>query len=56
VAKAESLNKEQMKEDQHLKECRVATAEAAKQYKDNTKANNQTIKYCMRVLDGRGQE
>ena len=56
VAKAESVNKEAMKADEHLKECRVQTAEAAKQYKDNTKANNQIIKYCMRVLDGRGQE
>lgn len=54
VTKNEELNLAAMKADQHLKEIRKEAAEAAKSYKDGTKANKQRLKFIIQVLSDRG--
>jgi len=56
IAKAESQNQQDKKDDQHLQECRLACKEAGMLYSENTKMSKLRIKYCMRILRDRGKE
>jgi hypothetical protein len=55
VAMAEEENKKNMKEDQHLQECKLQCKEASAQYREASKQNSLKVRFLKDVLEGRGK-
>lgn len=55
TAMQEAENIKNMKEDQHLAECKIQVKDASKNYHDNTKANGLKIRFLKRALEDKGK-